>query len=130
MTWIIVGAVLLAIFVSPLLLDPNRNQRRNAESADNLIAQAGSEYLRGMNDAALMHYRQARDIAGANGAYLLEAQGNDGMSQVYQRRGDFNSAAACLRAALANSSHWENYKPNYVSLLKSELAKVEAELKP
>ncbi|CAN5323770.1 hypothetical protein BH11CYA1_BH11CYA1_15510 [soil metagenome] len=130
MTWIIVGAVLLAIFVSPLLLDPKRNQRRNAYAADDLIAQAGSEYLRGMNEEAFMHFRQARDLAGANGAFLLEAEGNYGMAQVYERKRDYNSAAACLRAALAKRAHWDTYKPNYASLIERHLAEVEAKLKP
>lgn len=129
MFWII-AIVLFAIFVSPLLLDPRRAQRRNANTADDLIAQAGSEYLRGMNDQAFMHYRQARDIAGANGAYLLEAEGNYGMAQVYERRQDYNSAAACLRACLANRAHWQDYKPNYASLIERHLAEVEAKIKP
>ena len=130
MFWLLALAVVLAIFVAPVLLNPNQKQHRNANRADDLISQAGSEYLRGLNDEALMHYMQARDIARDNSAYLLEAEGNYGMAQVYERRRDYNSAAACLRACLANRAHWQDYKPNYVSLIERHLAEVEAKLKP
>ncbi|MDQ5935016.1 MAG: hypothetical protein QG574_2322 [Cyanobacteriota bacterium erpe_2018_sw_21hr_WHONDRS-SW48-000092_B_bin.40] len=129
MLWLIAIAV-VAIIVAPVLLDPNRSRRRNANTADSLIAQAGSEYLRGLNDEAFMHYRQARDIARANSAYMLEAEGNYGMAQIYERRRDYNSAAQCLRSILATRAHWEQYHPNYAALVERYLSEIEAKLAP
>ncbi len=134
MYWLLALAVVLAIFVAPILLDPNRsrhiNRRGNANNADRLIAQAGSELLRGLNDEAFMHYQQARDIARANSVYMLEAEGNYGMAQVYERRHDYNSAAACLRSILATRTHWEQYHPNYAALVERYLSEIEAKLSP
>jgi hypothetical protein len=129
MLWLIAIAV-VAIIVAPVLLDPRHKQRRNSNTADNLLSQAGSEYLRGLNDEAFMHFRQARDIARANSAYMLEAEGNYGMAQIYERRRDYNSAAACLRSILATRDHWGRTHPDYGSLVERYLAEIEAKLAP
>ena len=135
MHWLLAIAIaVVAIIVAPVLFDPKRNRlinrRGNANTADRLISQAGSEFLRGLNDEALMHYQQARDIARANTVYMLEAEGNYGMAQVYERRSDYNSAAACLRNILATRAHWEQYNPGYASTVESYLSKIEAKLAP
>ncbi|MBP9093198.1 hypothetical protein KBI23_19400 [bacterium] len=130
MYWLLALAVVLAIFVAPVILNPNHKQRRNANTADDLISQAGSEFRRGLDDEAFMHYKQARDIARANCVYMLEAEGHYGMAQIYERRRDYNSAAACLRSILATRAHWEQYHPNYASLVERYLAEIEAKLAP
>jgi tetratricopeptide (TPR) repeat protein len=129
MLWLIAIAV-VAIIVAPVLLDPRHKRRRNANNADNLIAQAGSEYLRGLNDEAFMHFKQARDIARANSVYMLEAEGNYGMARIYERRRDYKSAADCLRSILATRTHWEQYNPNYAALVETYLNEIEAKLSP
>lgn len=131
--WLIAAILIILFIASPFLHQNSQglstsSRRRSYEQADQLIRTAGSEQLRGLNDQAYSHFRQARELASAAQLYFLEAEANYGMAEICLRKQDLPSAAQCLRNLLATRAHWEQEEPGYAQLAQSKLTEVEAQI--
>lgn len=133
--WVVLVIAALLFIISPFMHQASQsaspgNRRRAFEEADQLIATAGSEALRGMHSQAFAHYAQARDIAQANELYLLEADSSYCMAQICERNKDYKFAAQLLRQALAHRDQWEQEKPNFARLVETKLTQLKSQIQP
>ncbi len=132
--WLIAAVLIILFIASPFLHQnsqghlSNSSRRRSYDQADQLIRTAGSELLRGLNDQAYSHYRQARDLASAAHLYFLAAEANYGMAEVHERNQAFQSAAQCLREILATRTYLDQEKPGYAQMMANKLAALEAKI--
>ncbi len=83
------------------LQSPQRRSQAQADSADQHLRQAGSHLLRNELDQAHAHFQSALYQARQAGAVLYEAEAFYGMAEVAEKKGDFQSALAQMKAAQA-----------------------------
>jgi len=100
-------------------------QADQADSADQHLRQAGSHLLRNELDQAHAHFQSALYQARQAGAVLYEAEAFYGMAEVAEKKGDFQSALAQMKAAQALKPQLEPYKPNFTSLIDRRVEELE-----
>lgn len=128
---------LLVIFVVFFLLmqrtapkgqPTERQRRRSASEADQLLVQAESKMLLGQETEAMILFERAYWKADEAKQTLFASEAMYGLARIQLKRRQFGPAVAYLERALELEKTWGELKPEFSRLLKSELESARKQL--